>query len=91
MYFFTCEKKNRGSGVLSCWDTGSFIRQHWSWGSFILFVEVGRRGHLFRDVFYSFSPLGEWGSFIRGGRLFGRLEYVDHSFPNSYHFRNTGR
>ena len=60
-----------------CWDTGSFIRQHWSWGSFILFVEVGRRGLLFGGVFYSFSLLVEWGSFIRGGRLFGRLEYPD--------------
>ena len=39
-------------------------------------MEVGRRGLLFGGVFYSFSLLVEWGSFIRGGRLFGRLEYV---------------
>ena len=39
-------------------------------------MEVGRRGLLFGGVFYSFSPLGEWGSIIRGGRLFGRLEYT---------------
>ena len=68
-----------------CWDTGSFIRQHWSWGSIILFVEVGHRGLLFRGVFYSFSPLGEWGSIIRGGLLFGRLEYevALHEFDNN--------
>ena len=36
-------------------------------------------GSIIRGVFYSFSPLGEWGSIIQGGRLFGRLEYLERS------------